>query len=288
LVLCWRYKTQVLEEELMVCYTGNPKAHVWALRCLILHLLSFVLVIPQIISIGISLYMVKKSFVIKRKGEVTALSVIELIAFAFLCSFIWYYQVDCADDFFRDELICKKEWKGWIGIVVWGTFAIGFGIPRVLICWNYERIPVPPDFAPNQVFETEQPLLNPGKKDEARGLAVTCLILHLFSFSSGISQVVSIAISLLMVRRNYIVKQKVKVIALSILEMIGFVLLCSFVYYWDSCISIPIFLENQHCYAVLLPGWFAIVAFGIPRVLFCWQYDKVFRSLVPSSESLEL
>jgi len=287
LALCWRYKTQVLEEELLVCYTGNPKAHVWALRCLILHLLSFVLVIPHIVSIGISLHMVKKSFVIKRKGEVIALCVMELMAFAFLCSFGWVSELQCENSPTDPNYVCKSVWEGWIVIIFWGLFAIVFGIPRVVICWNYERIPVAPDFAPNQVIETDQPLLNPGKKDEARSLAVTCLILHLLSFSSGISQLFSVAISLHMVKRKYIVKRKIEVIILSLLETIGFALLWSFVrYYWHWCLSSSLLVKNESCYFEFL-GWIAVVSFGIPRVVFCWKYDKSFRSFASSSRFSE-
>ena len=103
-----------------------------ALVCYIIGMFTFVIHVP---SIAISLHMVRVGHIVKKKDEVLAFGILELIAWVFVCAFGWYYQyLVCYDyDTYGNyyPYYCLT-WLGWIAIVVWWVFGIAFGIPRVV------------------------------------------------------------------------------------------------------------------------------------------------------------
>jgi len=113
------------------------KRRTLAVTCLVLYLVSWISMITGVASVAVSLHMVKKRYVVQKKAEIIAFSVLELIAFAFVLSFSWYYEVHCYT--YNRYTTCTYNWYGWISFVVWGAFTLAFGIPRVVFCWRREK-----------------------------------------------------------------------------------------------------------------------------------------------------
>ena len=61
-------------------------------------------------------------------------------------AFVWYGQTSCntyiigyPDITYTD---CYFIWWGWIALIVWLSFGLAFGIPRVIYTWQYDGIKV--------------------------------------------------------------------------------------------------------------------------------------------------
>eukprot|EP01113_Clastostelium_recurvatum_P045747 TRINITY_DN7905_c0_g1_i1.p1 TRINITY_DN7905_c0_g1~~TRINITY_DN7905_c0_g1_i1.p1 ORF type:complete len:255 (+),score=46.82 TRINITY_DN7905_c0_g1_i1:51-767(+) len=113
-----------------------------AVAALVLHILGLTagFFICEIPSIALSLHMVAKGAIKKRdRPAVIGLSIMELIAIAFLPAFVWYSKsiTDCYNSFFFGTSCYTYEfWLGWITFIVFFVFAICFGIPRTVLTWK--------------------------------------------------------------------------------------------------------------------------------------------------------
>jgi len=115
------------------------KSGAYSKAALILFLVGFFTYVCYIASIAISLHMVNKGYIVKRKAAVLAFSILELFGWVFVASFVWFYQDTCfAYSPYYGYYDCYTIWWGWISLVVWGTFALCFGIPRVIFTWQYD------------------------------------------------------------------------------------------------------------------------------------------------------
>jgi len=121
------------------------KAKKHAVTVLVTFLVGFFTYACYIASIAVSLHMVRKGYIVKRQAAVIAFSILEMIAWAFVASFVWYSDYQCSPyyDYYGNYIWnCYTMWWGWISIVVWGVFALCFGIPRVIFSWHYDAKPL--------------------------------------------------------------------------------------------------------------------------------------------------
>jgi len=116
------------------------------------------------------------------------------------------------------------------------------------------------------------------RNNQAEILAVSCLVLYIVSWFCIITSVASVALSLHMVKKRYVVRMKSEVIAFSILELIAFAFIISFSWYGEE--ECYYYYYYTSCYYNWW-GWISFVvwgafnlAFGIPRVVFSWRYEK--------------
>jgi len=94
----------------------------------------------QIISIAISLHMVHMGVIpCSQKGTVIALSIFEILGWAFLPSFVWFYTCTPAYNYGAYYSCWNVQWWGWISIVVWYATALAFGIARVVLTYKARR-----------------------------------------------------------------------------------------------------------------------------------------------------
>jgi len=117
-----------------------------AVAMLVTFLVGYFTFVTYLASIIISLHMVRREYIVKRKAAVIAFSILELIAWAFVVSFSWYYEEYCYSypyynynynsSYYYTQ--CYTMWWGWISFVVWGGFALAFGIPRVIFSWKHD------------------------------------------------------------------------------------------------------------------------------------------------------
>jgi len=108
---------------------------------MICYFLTFWFFIPHAISVAYSLHMVRRGWIVRKRNEVLAFSILELIAFAFVCGFSWFFEEYCYTSYYGyyDYYnYCYVDWLGWISFVVWGVFVLAFGIPRIMFTWNYD------------------------------------------------------------------------------------------------------------------------------------------------------
>jgi len=150
-------QSQRAEQAPLLSQKEQLRGRILAVACLILYVVSWISMISSVASIAISLHMVKKRFVVKKKPEVLAFSILELIAFAFVLSFSWFTETHCYTyyngyNYWYTE--CNYEWLGWISFVIWGAFNLAFGVPRTVFCWRHDKeFPVSSSSpAPNQVY----------------------------------------------------------------------------------------------------------------------------------------
>lgn len=111
-------------------------ANMLAVAALVTFFIGFFTFIVYLVSVIISLHMVRMKHIVKRRGEVIAFSVLELVAWAFVVTFSWYYDVDCSYHSYR--YTCYTIWYGWISLVIWGVFLLAFGIPRIIFTWRHD------------------------------------------------------------------------------------------------------------------------------------------------------
>jgi len=114
-----------------------------AVAALVTFLVGYFTYLTYLASIIISLHMVRRGYIQKRKVEVITFSVLELVAWAFVAAFGWYYDDACyyynyGYTSYSYTYYCYTIWWGWISLVVWGTFALAFGIPRVIFTWRHD------------------------------------------------------------------------------------------------------------------------------------------------------
>jgi len=128
------------------------KVHKQAVACLVLYIVGMVTFLPHVASVALSLHMVRYGYINKKKAIVIAFSILELIAYAFVLSFSWYFNSDCYSYYVYTgynynngystgyySYYCSTMWWGWISLVVWFPFGIAFGIPRVLYTWRHDE-----------------------------------------------------------------------------------------------------------------------------------------------------
>jgi len=130
----------------------------------------------------------------------------------------------------------------------------------------------------------------------ANGLMIAAVITYFVSYWLFITQIASIAISLHMVRKGYIVKHKATVFTLSMLELIGWIFVPAFAWYTEEVCSYTYdsaYYTYTYTYCVYYwLGWIAFIiwgvftlAFGIPRIVFTWRYDQEPKS-APASVAM--
>jgi len=121
-------------------YVSSGSYNGLRISCLITYLVGFIFFIPHVVSIGMSLVMLKKGLIVKKRSAVLACAVIELMGWMSAASLSWLYFDDCWFDYYYYDLECATVYIGWIFIVIWGTLAIAFGIPRVVFTWSGQRV----------------------------------------------------------------------------------------------------------------------------------------------------
>jgi len=109
--------------------------------CLICFIIGFFIWIAYLPSIIISFQLVvtKKQISPSRAKAVLAFAILELIAWLFVPAFIWYSDIYCYTEINLDGYdieVCYDFWYGWISLIVFYTFALCFGIPRVIFCYR--------------------------------------------------------------------------------------------------------------------------------------------------------
>jgi len=114
--------------------------HGHATAALILYILSTVGIwICALPSIAISLQLVAHKVIPRdKRAAVIVCSIFELIAFAFVPSFVWYGQTVCHYyySYYYSDSWCYYNWMGWIAIVIWWGFTIACGIPRIIYTYG--------------------------------------------------------------------------------------------------------------------------------------------------------
>jgi len=124
----------------------NKKARGLAIAALVTFLVGYFTYVCYLASVIISLHMVRKGYIVKKRSHVIAFAILELIAWAFVASFSWYYEIDCYSTNgyysggyeYYGNMYCYTMWWGWISLIVWGVFALAFGIPRVIFTYLYD------------------------------------------------------------------------------------------------------------------------------------------------------
>jgi len=104
-----------------------------ASSCLICYIIGFFFWIVYLPSLIISFQMVGRKYIPESKRTmIVVFGVLELVAWLFVPCFIWYYTGYCFEDLY--ETYCYIQWWGWISLVIFYSFALCFGIPRVIWC----------------------------------------------------------------------------------------------------------------------------------------------------------
>jgi len=133
--------------------------------------------------------------------------------------------------------------------------------------------------------------VNPAAKSHGshEGLATAAMVLFIVAFGAGVwpCHIISIAMSLHLVNVRVIPEtRRAAVIAFSVLELVAWVFLPAFVWYFtETCVTENFgfgdYLDYEtYCYEMWW-GWIAIIvwyvfglSFGIPRVVFTFQARK--------------
>jgi len=106
-------------------------------------ILGLVLFLPYIVSPIVSLHMVRKGYMVKHRGMITAFSIIEIISYVFVLSFSWFFtehqECNYYYYYYYPTRYCYTyvDYWGWISIVVWFAVAMAFGIPRLTFTAKY-------------------------------------------------------------------------------------------------------------------------------------------------------
>jgi len=112
-----------------------------ALVFYILGLFTWLLYLPSLIYS----FRLSNLGLVRRKGLLYALSVIELLAWVTVPAVSWIVTPHCYERSYYNngslvqENVCSGYWYGWTGIVAWGIAAIFIGIPRLVLSSQYER-----------------------------------------------------------------------------------------------------------------------------------------------------
>jgi len=99
--------------------------------CLVLYLVGLGTYVTHLASVIVSLHMVRKGYIEEKSSTVIGCSVVEIIAWCFVASFIWYSGRYC-DIITESPDTCHIIWWGWFSLIVWYPIVLGCGIPRLI------------------------------------------------------------------------------------------------------------------------------------------------------------
>jgi len=91
------------------------KGRQWSIACLVFFCAGLLFPLFTVISDFISMYMVRKRFVVRKKSAVLGCSVIELVAFVIFC-WVWSLYL----------------------LIIWYVIILACGIPRVIFSWKFD------------------------------------------------------------------------------------------------------------------------------------------------------
>jgi len=233
----------------LIPYVDDPESRSFALAAGLFQLFAYICVIPHIISVAISIHMLRHNLISKGIRRVTIFCVFELLAFTLVPFFTIYYH-----------------WIQWVAFLIWLSVALVCGVPRVGTLWKYKKT----------VLETPHRAVPSSYEDnpEAHLLSRVCFVSFVFSFLI-FPQIISASVSLHMVRKKFIVKRNAEVVVCAVMELLGILqLLFAMIYvlpdsYCDFC-HYPrwIFYTSLTYWIVFTFG------FGIVRVMFSLHYHK--------------
>jgi len=134
------YPSYIVQEQ----PPAENKANKLIVAMLITYALSLWVFVTQPASIAISLHMVRTGRIVKRRSEVLAFSILELIGWVFVPAFSWYSDYHCNSyyygyPYYYTSYSCTYEYWGWIAFVVWAAFTLAFGIPRVVFTARHDK-----------------------------------------------------------------------------------------------------------------------------------------------------
>lgn len=162
-----------------------------------------------------------------------------------------------------------------------GSFPVT-GAPHMFAVPQGQAMSYPPLQGASPAYTTNIPQFVSIPKPQSsrpRYYAVLSLIFYLLGIFIMPLQIPSIALSLHMCVKGYIRQKKAAVIALCVMELIGWAFVPAFAWFGD-----------EDCYYTQYPydtcmymwwGWISFVVygafeimFGIPRILYTWRYDS--------------
>jgi len=128
-------------------YGHARSLYIGALVC---HILGFFFFLPHLISVSLSLDMVRRKYLVVRKTPIIIFSIIELITWVMVPAVGWYFQIEtyCYSGYYSyyyNDCFLVVNYTGWIAIVVWFVACLAFGIPRTIMTSQIDGV------APNGV-----------------------------------------------------------------------------------------------------------------------------------------
>jgi len=113
---------------------------------------------------------------------------------------------------------------------------------------------------------------------KGRKLAVAALVTYIVGMFTFLPYLASLIISFHMVRKGFIRQKRDAVLAFSVLELVGWLFVCSFCWYyteeWTYSYGYWYLEEIWWGWISLVVWWVFGLAFGIPRIMYIWAYEK--------------
>jgi len=224
-------------------YDRNRKRRGFSVAILVTYIVGMITFVPHIVSIALSLHLVKTGQIQKRRSEVLWFSFIELSMWLICACLSWGYSVYGWNDQYGYEQRDVFYW-GWILIVAWFFFGLAFGIPRVVFCWNSNPQSEAQFLSQKGRASPEQ--ISPRR---FRNLKLACFVTFVMGFVFLIPELVSIGFSLYMLKKGLIAtKKQAAVLACSVLELVGWFIAATMSWLFVTYCSNPQSIEGSYYY----------------------------------------